>query len=141
MKRQDIVAEARRFVELGTRWRIMGRTDARLDCYGLIIKVRERFGLASEDYQRYGLYPQDNIALDTMKRMFTQVHPPLKPGQVVVFSYDNRPWHMGITSIDRYGRFSVIHCGALAKKAIEEPFEGLLKNHFRAAFEFPGVED
>ena len=119
----------------------MGRSDTRLDCYGLLIRVRESFGLPSEDYQRYGLYPQDAIAMDTMKRMFTQVHPPLKPGQVVVFSFDGRPWHMGITSIDRYGRLSVIHCSALHKHTIEEPFEGELKNHFRAAFEFPGVED
>lgn len=142
MKRQEIVEAARHFVRIKSKWAMMGRSEKRLDCYGLLVLVRQHFGLDSEDVGRYGIYPSQDLDLVKIgQRMFRQVHPPLKPGMVIVFKYGDRPWHMGIVGENAFGQSTIIHVAANRKFASEDPFEGELKRAFRAAFEFPGVED
>lgn len=141
MKRQEIVDAARYFVERKTRWANMGRDERRLDCYGLVIKVREKFGLPSENVGRYGIYPSNDLDLvEIGRRMFDQVHPPLKPGMVAVFRFGQRPWHMGVVG-EKDGRTTIIHVAANRKFASEDLFADTLKRTFRAAFDFRGVED
>jgi len=140
MKRADIVNEARKYVGV-SRWQRMGRTPKGLDCYGLVILVRKAFGLKSEDWQRYETYPVNADFMGPGNRMFTQVHPPFKDGQLIVFQQKGRPVHMGITCTDKYERRAVIHCAANHRVCNEEVLEGALMQHFRALFDFPGIED
>jgi len=141
MKRSEIVEEARKHVAAKARWRKMGRRPNGMDCYGLVVLVRAAFGLKSEDWERYTNYPDADLFMEPGKRMFTQVHPPLKDGQLIIFQNGNRPCHLGITATDHYGRRSIIHCAANNKWALEEAYEPTLSKHFRAVFDFPGVED
>ena len=142
MKRSEIIEEARKFVAHKTRWQKMGRTERACDCYGLLIQVRKKFGVRMEDYARYTDYPDADLFMEPAKRMgFKQVHPPLKDGQLVMFRRGDRPAHLGITATDQYGRRSIIHVAANNRIALEEAFEPLLIQHFRAAFDFPGCED
>lgn len=141
MKRQEIVEAARKYVAGKARWHKMGRAEHRMDCYGLIILVRAQFDLKSEDFTRYTNYPNDKQFMEPAKRMFTQVHQPLKDGQVIVFQNAGDACHLGISATDMYGRRSIIHCAANNKFCIEEGYVPVLSNYFRAAFDFPGVED
>jgi cell wall-associated NlpC family hydrolase len=142
MKREDIVKEARKYVERKARWQKMGRTAEHMDCYGLVILVRAAFGLKSEDWQRYSTYPSELDFISPAQRMFTQVSfPPYKDGQLLIFQQQGRPIHVGITATDQYGRPSVIHCAANRKVCFEEAIEGPLQHAVRGVFDFPGVED
>lgn len=141
MKRQEIVDEAHRLLANRPKWELRARSETSMDCYGLVVLVRNKFGLNSEDGYQYGFYPEHDKALPIARKMFNQVHPPLKIGSVVVFQYGGYPWHCGITTLDSYNRFSVVHSSAMTRKVMEEPFEGELAHHFRAAFDFLEIED
>lgn len=140
MKRAEIVAEARKHIGKA-KWQRMGRSPQSMDCYGLVMLVRKAFGLKSEDWQRYETYPSAVDVIGPASRMFTQVHPPFKDGQFIVFQHSGRPVHVGITGTDKYGRPTVIHCAANRKVCCEEALESALMPHFRALFDFPGIED
>lgn len=142
MKRAEIVAEARRFVEIKAKWGRMGRTEQYMDCYGMIVLLLKKFNLPYDDWTRYDLYPREDLAIKVGRHLFgEQVHPPLKDGQLVVFQIKGHPIHMGIAATDQYGRRSIIHCGANHRRCVEEAYEPSLYKQFRAAFEFIGVED
>lgn len=142
MKREEIVAEARRFVAMRSKWGRMGRTETRMDCYGLIMLLLKKFDLPHDVYTRYALYPKGDIALQVGRHMFgDQTQLPLKNGQLVVFQQGGHPVHLGIAATDLHGRRSIIHCASNHGYCLEEAYEPNLCKQFCASFEFIGVED
>lgn len=142
MKRAEIVEEARRFVTMRTKFGRMGRTEIRVDCYGMIALILKKFNLPIDD-RRYSMYPEGDLAMEVGRHLFgEQVDLPLKDGQLVVFQHAGNAIHLGIAATDNYGRRSIIHCSAIHKRCVEEAYD---PKHFhlryRAAFEFIGVED
>lgn len=141
MKRQEIVDEARRILAGNPKWQMMGRKPNSLDCFGVIVLLRQKFKLYTDDSFRYGEYPQMDKALPIAKTMFNQVNPPLKPGQVVIFQFENYPWHCGIYATDANGKGTIIHSSASYRKMVEEPYSLDLQSHFRAALDWKEIED
>lgn len=143
MKREDIVAQARRWKEPKTPWRHRGRTPTGLDCAGLLLIVADHFDHPYEDVDGYGRLPDGSRFVNHLKAQFDPVPAgsPLRIGQIVVLRDGPLPCHCGIIGQDRYGRLTLIHCSVSRRGVVEETWDDHWQRAFRCALEYKGVED
>lgn len=140
MTRDEIVDEARIYVDLKTKWRHQGRTKIACDCIGLILGVADKFGVPYEDQSGYSRNP-DGRFVDILKATF-QWRSDQRPqhGCIVVLRDDHQPCHVGVI-VEKWGKLYMIHCDAMKRRAVEEEFDQYWKSKFRCVLDFPGVED
>jgi hypothetical protein len=140
MKRDEILAEARRYIALKTPWRHRGRNERGLDCAGLAVVLLKHFELPCVDIDGYSRFPQGQLFVDHLRNQFDLGRPPLNKGQIVVLRDVTRPCHVGLLG-ERYGRLSLIHASAEHMCCFEEDWTPLWATKLRMILEFPGVED
>lgn len=141
MKRSEIVAEARRFVEAKTPWRKNGRSEKGLDCGGMFALIARKFNVKFRDYTGSVRNPDGAEMLEKLREACTEasvVDP--KPGTYVIINYRGTPFHCAIIG-ERDGRKTLIHTSAERKHTFEELLTPELARRLTAAFDLPGVED
>lgn len=140
MKRDEIVAEARTYVEAKTKWRHQGRTKIACDCIGLVIGIMEHFDVPYTDVTGYSRNP-DGKFVEILKDHFVwrEVQTP-RHGCVVVLRDNFQPCHVGII-VEKWGKLYIIHSDALKRRVVEEEYDQFWKSKFRCVLDFPGIED
>jgi hypothetical protein len=137
--RAAVLACARTY--LGTRWLHQGRVKGvGVDCAGLIICVAGELGLARVTFDNYSQYPDGATLQSVCSLHMDQIDlGAAQPGDVMVFTFDRDPQHLGFRSeID--GRPGLIHCYASAKRVVEHDLDELWRTRARSAWRIPGVE-
>lgn len=141
MTRDQIIAEARRYLEPKTAWTHRGRTATGLDCAGLLTVVCDAFDHPYEDNLDYGRTPDGSKFVEHLKAQFDLAQGPLKPGMVVVLRDGPLPCHCGILAEDAHGRITLIHSSVSRRGVVEEPYDDHWRKTFRVALNFKGIED
>ena len=141
MKREQIVAEARRYKEPKTPWRHRGRTATGLDCAGLVTIVCDAFGETYIDDTGYGRLPDGERFVEHFKAQFNLVDGPLKPGMIVLLRDGPLPCHCGFIARDQFGRLTLIHSSVMGRGVVEEVWDKHWQTAFRCALDFKGIED
>lgn len=142
--RQTVIQEARSW--LGTPFHHQAALKGiGADCIGLVRGVCMALGILPRDFAlpAYARQPDGTslIALaDHYMARITDASPAdLKPGDVVVVSFDREPQHFGLVGDYRHGGLSVIHAHSVAGEVIETRLLFGLGMAFVAAYHLPGV--
>ncbi len=139
MTRDEVVTEARCYVEKRTAWRHMGRSETGIDCVGLLVMIAKRFKLPYKDYPENYRREPDGKLLPHLRSQLQPARLPLKPAMIVLLRDDPRPCHVGIYAL-RSNQPSLVHACAMTGRVIEEPFMAWA-NKFTCAMEFPQIQD
>jgi len=140
MTRDEICTEARRFRDLKTKWRHMGRNEQALDCLGLLVMIAKKFEIPYvEPEENYRRTPDSNLLVEMLTSQLILRRPPLKIGMAVALRDKVQPVHVGIIG-ERYGELSLIHACASRGYVYEEPWANW-SSRLRMCLDFPGVED
>jgi cell wall-associated NlpC family hydrolase len=140
MTREEIVAEARRYVALGTPWRHRGRSATGCDCIGLIMLVGRAQGVYYEDIDGYSRNPDGRFLAHLRKFLVYPMPQTLKHGSIVVLREAQHPCHIGIIAM-KGDKPWLIHSSIRRHKVVEEPYDETWRQRFRCVLEMPGVED
>lgn len=140
MTRDEIIAEARRYLEGPTRWTHRGRTIKGVDCIGLICGVADAFGVPYEDIDGYSRNPDGRFVEHVMKFMTYRQPQTLAKGCAVILRDAHQPCHIGFIT-ERHDRPYLLHASAPKRRVVEEEWDSFWESKFRCALDFPGVED
>lgn len=140
MTRDDIIAEARRYVAAKTPWRHMGRTIRGVDCIGLVCGVGDALGVSYDDIGGYSRNPDGRFVQHVMKYLTYREPQIVGHGSVVILRDAHQPCHIGFIA-EKNGAPYLIHSSLQRRQVIEEEYNQSWKLRFRCALDFPGVED
>ena len=134
----EIVTQARSW--LGVRWLHQGRTEAGLDCIGLVLKVAHALNLTEFDTRDYARFASDETMLELCRSHLVVVQPAdLAPGDLAVFGFDSQR-HIGIIGdYPAAGALSLIHAHAINRQVVEHRLDDQWKRRILGRFRFPGV--
>lgn len=132
----DVVRSARGF--LGTRYRHEGRTQAGMDCIGLVLCVARELGLSDWEPPVYGRRPDHVLLHDLAQTMMTPVQG-IQPGAVVEFAIDGLPQHFGIAAPYVWGGLSIIHAYAPTRTVVEVRLDDVWRGRVCGVYMLPGV--
>jgi hypothetical protein len=145
MTRDDIVAEARRY--LNVPYHRKGRSLQGLDCLGLLVMVGRHFEVPHIDEQDYSDWPHsDHVIIKKLGQYLTPMSPTLPmsqwPGLVGIFAERRLPGHAGIFSFLR-DRVHLIHARVFPSAVMEECWDQVPHSEIRliGLFAFPGMVD
>lgn len=117
-QRAQAVAIARQAI--GARWEHQGRSDDKMDCAGLVIKVAGELGLIDWDITDYERQASDERMLQLCRQHLIEIpRSQLQPGDVVVLAYGTNR-HIGIVGDYKYGGLSLIHAQATYPRRVGE---------------------
>ncbi len=140
MLRDEIIAEARKYVAAKTRWRHMGRTIKGVDCIGMICGIGDTFNVPYVDIGNYSRNPDGRFVDHVKKYMIYREPQTVVKGCAVILRDQVNPCHIGIIS-EKYGRLYLIHSSLQKRQVVEEEWDKTWQDRFRCALDFPGVED
>lgn len=144
MNRENILIEARSWI--GTRFHHQGRVKRTashrggVDCIGLLVGVAQACGYTVEDETGYSRIPDGlrlkaaldhalvPVALDTIQQ-----------GDVLLFTLQQHPQHVGIVSQLEGGELGLIHAYIESRGVVEHRLDPFWWNRAVAAYAFPGV--
>ncbi len=140
---KDIVAQARSWI--GTSFHHQGRLKAKgtdkggCDCIGLVVGVLKELGisLADNDQTDYSMLP-DGRRLKAMldKHLRAIALNKIRPGDILLFTFENNPQHVGIASNYTGGGLGIIHCYAGSKMVVEHHLSDNWLRRTVAAYRF-----
>lgn len=142
MFRQHIITEARSWN--GTRFHHQGRckkTNAHhggVDCIGLIVGVAQAVGFDVKDETDYSRQPQGSRLFDAIHLYLHSI--PLaqvKAGDVLLFTFEKDPQHVGIVSELSGGELGLIHAYREARGVVEHRLDEYWWKKATHAFAFP----
>lgn len=115
-----------------------------VDCAGLVIGVARELGIVPTDFD-VDTYPRTPdgrslLRLTDLHMTRMSVQQSMRPGDVVVVSFDKDPQHLGIVGDYRHGGLSIIHAAGHAGRVIETRLLFGLGMKFVAAYSLPGVK-
>ncbi len=131
----DVVKTARTW--LGTPYHHQGRLKgAGVDCVGLLVGVAHELGLSDFDVQGYTMRPNgDSLRLVCDEQMTPLQREQLVPGDVVLFTFDASPGHMGILT----GPNQLIHAYLPRRRVVEHGLDAFWWSRAVGFYRFPGV--
>lgn len=136
--RDTIVAEARSWIDVP--WHHLGRSQAGIDCVGLVVMVSRALKISDYDLNTYPREPVASRFLDHfLKAGHTQI-PILTalPGDLYIFREQRFACHVGFVSA-RDGQATIIHAHTRRRKVLEEPLIGEWADKRVAAMRLPGA--
>ena len=138
--RGAIVAEARTW--LGTRFHHQARLKGvGCDCAGLVVGVCKALGLSDFDKTDYTRQP-DGVMLKRVcdENMTAIPLAEVRPGDALLFRFEQDPQHLAIVGDYAHGGLSIIHAYAPARKVIETRLDSAWLARAVSAYRLPGVE-
>lgn len=142
----DIVAAARGL--LGVRFAHQGRSEAGLDCLGLLLLSAERAGLRVDDMSPLALDVPDYGARPDAALLHSKLGEHLvavvqaQPGDILLLRIDGRAQHLALVSdypID--GVCGMIHAYAATRKVVEHAYDTQWKRATQRIFRLPQLAD
>jgi cell wall-associated NlpC family hydrolase len=124
----QIVKQARYYVELETPYYHCGRNRYGLDCIGLLVVVAHDLGITDEDNVNYQPDPPPDELTRALKKycdVLGAVHDfpgPLEPGDLCQFEILGVERHAGIYATDEQGNPTLIHAWQSIGKVVEHEF-------------------
>jgi len=133
----DIVAKA---TELqGTRYKHVGRTLNGLDCAGLLVYVAKDLGISDFDSIAYSRRP--NVKEFTAAMVSAGCrrlrHSEREHGDILRFSIEGWPVHVGIYEVDQKGQEWVTHAYLPHKQVTRERLRPELEKAISTVWRFP----
>lgn len=126
MTRDSFVAAAR--AQKGVRFQHQGRLPGvGLDCAGLVIVAAKAAGIELKDNTTYGHRPPADLLMSlVLENGMTPVRRvDIRPGDLVVLTFDNNPQHIAIVSeVPEGGSPRIIHANAKMRKVVEHSLVG-----------------
>lgn len=138
MKREDIIAEGRRY--LGKPWRHRGRSITGVDCIGLICCIGDAFDIPYEDIDGYSRNPDGRFVNHVKQFMIYREPQVVAPGSAVVLRDQHQPCHIGIIT-EKHDRLYLLHASLAKRAVVEEEWDRFWASKLRCVLDFPGVED
>lgn len=142
MLREQVIAEARSWV--GTRFHHQGRCKKNnahkggVDCIGLIVGVAQAVNFAVADETDYSRQPQGSRLSDAMHLYLHSIAlSEVRAGDVLLFTFEKDPQHVGIVSELSGGELGLIHAYREARGVVEHRLDDHWWKKAVAAFEFP----
>lgn len=120
---------------LGVPFRHRGRTQAGLDCAGLVWRAYADLGLVLPDVRIYGREPHRNGLQEAMVRALGEPvarHP--QAGDVLLMRFDLEPHHIGIAGDYPHGGLSLIHAHGMAGGVVEHRLNKTWRDRIVAVF-------
>jgi cell wall-associated NlpC family hydrolase len=141
---EQLVRVARGF--LGVRFAHQGRSDAGLDCLGLLLLTARHAGVtlngfcpSTLDARDYGTRP-DSAYLQAMLMQHLVVVKPadMQVADILLLHIGGRPQHLAMVSdYPQLGAFGMIHAYALARKVIEHRLDEAWQCEIAGVFRLP----
>ncbi|MFM9889785.1 MAG: NlpC/P60 family protein [Rickettsiales bacterium] len=141
----ELVAAARSY--LGVRFAHQGRSDAGLDCLGLLLLSAEKAGLRfgglsalALDVPHYGTRPDSVLLGSKLGDYLVAVHV-AQPGDILLLAIDGRPQHLALVSdYPAKGMLGMIHAYAATRKVVEHAYDAHWQAATRQIFRLPQLE-
>lgn len=134
--RKQVVTQARTWI--GTPFHHQGRVKhVGVDCIGLLVGVIKELGIKSTkkdnngnliplesfDNTNYGRLPDGVLLQTSIEKHFYKVERNnIKPGDVLLFKFDENPQHIGIATDYPTDGLGLIHCYQCSGKVVEHIF-------------------
>lgn len=134
MTGEQIISVARAAV--GIPFRHQGRSDAGLDCAGLVVRIAAAIGADYVDVSGYSRRPSNGVlqnALD-MQPCLERIYGEPQPGDVLLMRFTGEPQHLAILA----GQ-TIIHALLQSGKVSEHDFDDLWKSRVVRVYRFRGV--
>jgi len=139
--RADVVAAARALI--GVPFRHQGRTVEGVDCAGLVVLIARNLGLAEADVSGYNRRPGkvggERIEQVCERYMHSLDPRYMSPGDVGLFQFVGRPWHMAVLADYGLGDLAMIHAYEPAGAVIETRLDAAWRARLVAAYALPRV--
>jgi NlpC/P60 family putative phage cell wall peptidase len=131
----DVVNAARTW--LGTPYHHQGRLKGvGVDCAGLLVGVTRELGLSDFDLQGYSMRPNgDSLRRICDEQMTPIARDELVPGDVVLFTVDAHPGHLGILTTPN----QLIHAYLPRRQVVEHRLDAFWWSRAAGFYRFPGV--
>ncbi len=137
-KRQDIVAEARKYMNV--RWKHQGRNPKDgIDCAGLIVLTAKALGLSDYDYTNYTRRPTGDFVKHFDEHMERKPFHEVQEGDVLILRDGVYSCHCGFATF-RHGTLHILHGYFVAGKVIEQPWDSNLMAKLTRVYQFHGVD-
>ena len=132
---QEYIDEARSWV--GTPFAHRGRMKgSAVDCIGVAYCVARKFDMVPvEAMVTYSRDPSGNLLHKSIGKYLMRVHPPYKPGDLLVFRFVRDPQHVAVFT----GK-NLIHAYSEVGKCIEHRFDKKWQKRLTGAFRFEEFE-
>src|SRR5690606_291727 len=114
----DLVAAARKYLNVPFKHR--GRTEAGLDCLGLVVLAFRDIGVDVGDARNYGRRPEpdhDRLRAALVERFGPPVRA-LQVGDIVTMRWYKQVNHIAIVTDYPYGGFGLIHSLVSVKRVV-----------------------
>ncbi len=131
----DVVRAARTW--LGTPYHHQGRLKGvGVDCAGLLVGVAQELGLSDFDVMGYTMRPDgESLRRHCDSQMQSITRGELAAGDVVLFTFDAHPGHLGILSSPEH----LIHAYLPRRKVVEHGMDAWWWAQAAGFYRFPGV--
>lgn len=106
-ERRAFISAAR--ARIGTPFRHRGRTATGLDCIGLLVVALHAAGRVPVDRRTYGRQPDRDRLRETVREHFGPPVSDMRPGDIVLMRWSDRPQHVAIVGDYAHGGLSLIH--------------------------------
>ena len=142
LKRRDIVAEARKWIDVP--YRHQGRGRRGLDCVGLLVEVAAGLGHPVNAPTAYSSSPQGHQLLDPCNDQLwkPERQDRLIPGDLAVFWgwHPSEPQHFAFIG-ENSGRLTIIHSFSKFAKVVEQQWNRHWETKFHCLYVLPGTEE
>ena len=142
MERQAIITAARSWV--GTCFHHQGRCkrtaahNGGVDCIGLLVGVAQEIGFPVQDETDYSRHPQGSRLADVLRHYLQPIAlTEVRGGDVLLFTFEKDPQHVGIVSELSGGELGLIHAYREARGVVEHRLDNHWWKKAIAAFSFP----
>lgn len=142
--RDDFVNAARAYI--GTPWHHRGRLPGvAIDCGGIVVCALRDTKLRDPDFDvdEYDIRPDGHSLIDFCERdgLKRVSRNDIQPADLVITSSDERPQHIGVFCLGRYGERRWIHATNDRRymRAIEQRLLFSRHQKFEAAYSIPGL--
>ena len=142
MLRQQIIEEARSWVV--SRFHHQGRCKKTnthkggVDCIGLIVGVAQALGFEVQDEIDYSRQPQGSRLSDAIHLYLHSIAlSEVRAGDVLLFTFEKNPQHIGIVSELSGGELGLIHAYREARGVVEHRLDDHWWKKATHAFAFP----
>ena len=141
MTPESVITEARSWV--GVKFRHQGRTREGMDCAGLLLYVARELELSSIEPPPYRRVPARvgnstiQATCETHMRSIDARY--MGPGDVALFAFFGRPWHLAIVAPYGTAELSIVHAYEPAGRVVQTRLDEVWRSRMVAAYALPGV--
>ena len=125
---------------LGVPFHHQGRSDAGVDCIGLVMVAANRAGQQIENVTGYPMVPRNGLFMRHLLQHCDAVDADsVMPGDICMFAFDSEPQHIAIVT-NTSPEIRIIHSYAQVGAVVETGIGGIWQRRLRGFYRVRGIE-